>query len=590
MNLPQFLKQIDAGVAEMPREMLEAFIHELARTLPENGRSHFLDVMHTVMSEEKPHTLLADKHSDDLASEIKEVTVRLKRINNGDKCLDSEYNEEWDDWYNSDADEVLFSDPQKLLPDIEKGIELVHKCIDAEEYNLGCGLAELLSVLEISADGDYNDYDGSPLGIHELYEHELLGGSFKSVVRESLFLNYMGNQLSDRAEELFCMMENYQCYEVRLEDLMQMGSYDLPEFKEFLPLWIDYLGKQTGWGVKKLLQEAQTMIEDDDQLLDIARQFVDQHPELYKQILEKGSAAGEHDRLFQIGMEALEKIPDSYVIRSEIALLTAEYACRMKKSAAAEDCWLEAFRSDTSVVNYMKIRFMTKDWSRYKKQVMQIYREVYERTKTRGKEYSISYDADAQRKNSLNHIAYCAILFLDEDFDSVIKYGMGEKKALGWSSTFMKEGLALFLLLLFNGDVLPKGLEAMLAKVVSACGFHGKAYFNGTGVHADQNDQELFWELFRKWKTEVRVTEKEAVHWMEKIEQLVSMRTAGIMEANRRNYYDECAAFIAALGEVKESQGIKNAKAVIMNRYKTEYSRRRAFHQELRTYGMKEIK
>lgn len=47
------------------------------------------------------------------------------------------------------------------------------------------------------------------------------------------------------------------------------------------------------------------------------------------------------------------------------------------------------------------------------------------------------------------------------------------------------------------------------------------------------------------------------------------------MEANRRNYYGECAAFIAALGEVKESQGAENAKAAIMNSCKTEYARRR---------------
>ena len=40
-----------------------------------------------------------------------------------------------------------------------------------------------------------------------------------------------------------------------------------------------------------------------------------------------------------------------------------------------------------------------------------------------------------------------------------------------------------------------------------------------------------------------------------KIEKLLEKRTAGIMEANRRNYYGECAAYIAALGEVKESLG-----------------------------------
>lgn len=127
----------------------------------------------------------------------------------------------------------------------------------------------------------------------------------------------------------------------------------------------------------------------------------------------------------------------------------------------------------------------------------------------------------------------------------------------------------------------------MLSKAVSACDFHTEAYFNGTGINVDKNDQELFLELFCKWKAEVSVPEKEVARWLKKIEQLISMRTAGIMEANCRNYYGECAAFIAALGEVKESRGIENARDTIMNSYKTEYSRRRAFHQELRNYGMK---
>lgn len=83
MNLPQFLKQIDAGVAEMPREMLEAFIHELARTLPEDRRSQFLNIMQTVKSADHLRALPADSYSDALASEIKEITAILKSIKIG---------------------------------------------------------------------------------------------------------------------------------------------------------------------------------------------------------------------------------------------------------------------------------------------------------------------------------------------------------------------------------------------------------------------------------------------------------------------------------------------------------------------------
>ena len=266
VNLVQFLKKVDDSVSGMTKEQLQSYVHELARTLPENKRQYFLDTMNMVQGEGGFFALQADKHYDDLYSEMKAIKDVLANINDGDRCLDSEYNVEWDEWYNSDAEEVLFSDPERLLQDIEKGIELLHKCIDMEAYKEGGELAELLSVLEVSVIGDYNEYDGTPLGIQELYDHNLLGGTFEKVVGESLYLAYMGNELSVRAEELYCMMGNYNYFDVTLEDIMQDGKKELPEFKEFLLLWIDYLGSQAGRGAKALLQEAQAMLEDNDQI------------------------------------------------------------------------------------------------------------------------------------------------------------------------------------------------------------------------------------------------------------------------------------------------------------------------------------
>lgn len=57
------------------------------------------------------------------------------------------------------------------------------------------------------------------------------------------------------------------------------------------------------------------------------------------------------------------------------------------------------------------------------------------------------------------------------------------------------------------------------------------------------------------------------------------------MSENRRNYYGECAAYIAALGEVQESWGEKGAKQRLMTLYRDKYSRRSAFRQEMRRYG-----
>ena len=72
---------------------------------------------------------------------------------------------------------------------------------------------------------------------------------------------------------------------------------------------------------------------------------------------------------------------------------------------------------------------------------------------------------------------------------------------------------------------------------------------------------------------------------LERIEKLLERRVEGIMGANRRNYYEECAAFIAALGEVRESLGDAGAKQQLMTSYKNRYPRRNAFRAAMKSYG-----
>ena len=86
---------------------------------------------------------------------------------------------------------------------------------------------------------------------------------------------------------------------------------------------------------------------------------------------------------------------------------------------------------------------------------------------------------------------------------------------------------------------------------------------------------------------QVEISEDTVDMWIENIKSWITLRVYAIMNANRRNYYGECAAFIAAYGEVLESRGKAGAKERLMQHYKAEYSRRRAFHEELRRFGMR---
>ena len=131
------------------------------------------------------------------------------------------------------------------------------------------------------------------------------------------------------------------------------------------------------------------------------------------------------------------------------------------------------------------------------------------------------------------------------------------------------------------------GISAMKETVIDAMDFGKETYCKGTDIVSESAGIVFFEECFNKWKAQITLPEKTCAQWLEKIDRWLKLRVSAIMDANRRNYYGECAAFIAALGEVLESRGESGEKQRIMQWYRMEYSRRRAFHEELRRYGMK---
>ena len=175
--------------------------------------------------------------------------------------------------------------------------------------------------------------------------------------------------------------------------------------------------------------------------------------------------------------------------------------------------------------------------------------------------------------------------FLDGQFADVLDEGLNKSEALGWTGTFMKQGIALYLLYLYEGQWNGKGITAMAETAKSAMKFSIEAYRKGSCGLEETGEKELFCQLFLKWKSMVQMKPDVKNCAVKRITALMEKRTAGIMDANRRNYYGECAAYIAALGEVQESMGETGAKQRLMTSYKNAYPRRSAFREEMRRYG-----
>lgn len=605
MNFTQFLKAVDQAAAAMSKEQLAEFIHDTARTLPENQREDFLAEMLLFAAGKETHICPEPSKADqEAAADFEQkrsfLRTRLERMESGELCLEGSLNPEYDDWYSSAEEEFLYSDPEGILDIIEEACRFVHQCVDCEEYQAACELTGILIGLDIMVGGEYQEYTDEPININDLKSYHLGNVDYRTLVIDAARAAYCASALSERADELYITLMNSGRRDITLEMILQ-GGRELPEIDAFLPLWIEHLGRMTGSSAGKLLQEALELADDGEQLLANARKYCGEHPELYEQYLTANQGKTDADSLLAVGTEALEAIEKKYLVRSRIALLTSRTALEQDRPELAETCWLEAFRSDTRVVNYLRLLMECRDFSNVREAAAQIYRETCSQLR---KDSYFLPTAGGGRENQLNPTQAYLLAFLGGEFDYVREGAMNATNSLGWSASFMKCGLAAFLLLLTEDGSLPQdaaqqggelktmkpGAREMLRRIVAAVGFDKSEYEKGTLRLIEESNEGWFLTCWNRWKRTVPLSREQREALLGWAEGLVTKRVQGIMEGNHRNYYGECAAYIAALGEARESGGEPNGKQATMAKYMEAYNRRSAFRQVMRGYGMQDTR
>lgn len=316
----------------------------------------------------------------------------------------------------------------------------MHRCIDCEEYGAARELADILIGLDIMVGGEYQEYTDAPINISDLQYYHLGSVDYKSLVIDAAHAAYCAFKLPERAGHLYDTLSNSGRKDITLEMVMQSGR-ELPDMDAFLPLWIEYLGGMTTSYAQKLLHEALELTGDGDQLLASARKYCGDHPELYEQYLSGGLGNMDAAALLAVGTEALEAIDKKFLVRSRIALLTSQIALELDRPELAEDYWLEAFRSDTRMVNYLRLFTECRDFSKVRETAAQIYRKACSELP---KDSYFYPTAGGGRENQVNPTDAYMLAFLGGEFGYVRENAMKAKNSrnsvnsLGWSASFMK--------------------------------------------------------------------------------------------------------------------------------------------------------
>lgn len=594
MNLTNFLKQTDVLTSKYSTEQLIAFIHDIGRACPEHRRDVFLEMLKSAGRQAEKEVNKNVKNDADFDEMYSHIRDNLKSIDSQEVTITAVLNEEYDDWYDNSDEEFYYEDNSGISDMLEEACDFVHICMDMGRYKEGFAVGKQMLEMEILCDNEYGDEE---LSLGDMAHHELLHCDLKQVILDTAYCAYHAVPSAKRPGALYGVIVNAKEDAVTLEAIMQHGDEELPELEEFLPSWATYLGDKTGHDADRLILEAVDLFDDISLEVQYAGKYADIHPGLYLNILEKGKHMSADD-MVSIGLKAMKTIPKKYIMRSRAALETAEYVIAADGGLPLlEKCYFAACESDTSAQNYLRALLNGYGNGEKREELQKLFKAfpgdkndgfytLYE-----GNHFRYGSDTHFEREvNKPDNNMVLVLRFLDGQFAEVLDKGLHKSEALGWTGTFMKQGIALYLLYLHEGQWNGKGIAAMIEIAKSAMRFSAEEYRKGTRGLEGIGENDLFCQVFIQWKSMVPMPSDIRNHAIKRITALLEKRTAGIMDANRRNYYGECAAYIAALGEVRESMGEMGAKQKLMTSYKDAYPRRSAFREEMRKYGWIDIK
>lgn len=585
MHITDFLNQIDKLAASMTKAQLVEFVHDQARKLPESMRSDFLKELSGDTDNSRSKSKEAGSANSSPEDLIEDVYRDLERIRNSDVCFTEEYaegyNENYNSWYYDEDEPMTYYDPEHIADMVSRACSLVYSLIDSEMYQDAMQLSEELLTLKIQVESEYND---EPFTVSDLYENEMISGSYEKLIYDMLYAAYLGSTLQARPEAIYHIMLEAQLDDISVDKMIRYSQNELPQMREFLSLWIPFLGQQSESMTESLLREATRMEIDENELIEAAKTCGQRHPCLYEELLS-GEKISDEQRKMEIGLYALRDIPVEYTIRSDIALIVAEIAANRNDPETQDRCFAEAFRSAPDVTNFLRLALESSDYSRFQLEAQGIIHS-YD-PKNCGFEVAFSSFRGELTKLHCGMMDYYGLSFLSGEYLRVYQETMFPEQGIGWSSTFVKCGMALFLLLLFEGQQLPPACERMSTHAAGYLSFDASDYCKGTGRKNTKSNENLFWEKFRQITNPEKLTPEQQENIIIHLLVLLDLRVMAIVSQQKRNYYGECAEMIAAIGEVMESRGQEGRKQQLLLEYKCRFPRHVAFIRELKSFGLK---
>ena len=173
------------------------------------------------------------------------------------------------------------------------------------------------------------------------------------------------------------------------------------------------------------------------------------------------------------------------------------------------------------------------------------------------------------------------------DFQKVKAVSKNPQRSLGWSKSFIRYGIRLILLYLYENPLPSKAAAGIAGYVGFSDGNDLSLQMNFESEIVEESRRlkvSIFWNYFQRWKKYFRMSEKEKSIFLSWAEEIVYSRTDAIVSGQHRRHYGEGAQLLALVAEIKEGMGELGAKQMIFQEYKKKFPRHSSFQAEMRSY------
>lgn len=500
-----------------------------------------------------------------------------QQIDEGELYLDTEEYEDYSSGY-WDADYVTeYYDNQGIGEKIMFAIRFAKDCVDDRRYQEANTIYAWLWEMIVCADNEYSD----PLDIEMLEENKIINTDMERLALLTLYADYHVLEPEKRAEDIYLYFSHVAFRKLHMEDMFHVGRESLENVEQFWKDWIALLKTKSGDAEGRLLKEAVLYCDGIEGLVQMAEENAAIHPSLYLAAMDEYKKSYAYAKIEEIGKKALERVDSSLVVREEIALKAAfASSCLQHEEDMMRFCW-ECFRSDSTDKNFLRLFGTEKMAERY----VTTGKEVL---KNRVKGNQEHYWSNPElRKNVIGDHDYYILSFYMGDFEKVKAASVNPKGSLGWSISFIRYGIRLMLLYLYE-----KSLPSKAAASISAyIGFaedkdHDELMDFEREIAEESRKQKVsvFWNYFQRWKKYFPMEQTKRSKYLTWAEKIVYSRADAIVSGQHRNQYGEVAVLLAITGEIKEDMGEQGAKEEIFMEYKRKFPRHSSFQSEMKDY------